>query len=75
MISNDQTKVENFFTVSVPEAIIKIRENSKVKFDEVFYKSPEEIMKEEIKREEERRRHKEKIESDLREKNKRKRES
>ena len=43
-------KISEFFTVFVPEAILKIRQNSKVKFDEVLYKSLEEIKCEEERR-------------------------
>ena len=36
-------KNREFFTSTIPEAILAIKQNSKVKFEEVFYKSPEEI--------------------------------
>ena len=61
-------KDREFFNVSIAEAILAIRENSKVKYDEVFYKSPQEILKEEIRREEARKRQEEKIEKELEEK-------
>ena len=34
-----------FFKVSVPEAIIVIRQTAKIKYQEIFYQSPEEIRK------------------------------
>lgn len=61
-------KDREFFYVSIAEAILAIRENSKVKYEEVFYKSPQEILKEEIRREEARKRQEEKIEKELEEK-------
>ena len=36
-------KNREFFTSSIPEAILTIKQNSKVKYEEIFYKSPHEI--------------------------------
>ena len=36
-------KNREFFTSTIPEAILAIKQNSKVKYEEVFYKSPHEI--------------------------------
>ncbi len=48
-----------FFKVSVPEAIIVIRQTAKIKYQEIFYQSPEEIRKVEAEQENKRRREEE----------------
>ena len=63
-------KDREFFNVSIAEAILVIRENSKVKYEEVFYKSPQEIRKEKIRREEARKKQEKEIEEELEEKRK-----
>ncbi len=61
---------KEFFICSIPDAIIAIRENSTIVNGEenIFYKSPQDILKEEIRRNEERKRQKEKKEKELDEK-------
>ena len=61
-------KDREFFNVSIGQAILAIRENSTIKYEEVFYKSKEEIIKEQIKRDEEKRLKQEKTENETREK-------
>lgn len=62
-----------FFDCTVPEAIIAIRENSKRDFEEVYYKSPEEIKREE-ERQREKRLYEEKIKFIIERKEREKRE-
>ena len=39
-------KKREFFTCSIPHAILTIQQNSKIKYEEILYKSPEEIEEE-----------------------------
>lgn len=54
-------KNREFFTCTVPEAIVVIRNSATIKYEEIFYKSPEEIKKqsENLKKEQELKRKKE----------------
>ena len=42
-------KNREFFQCSVPQAIVSIRKNAHIKYEEIFYKSPEQIKAEELK--------------------------
>lgn len=57
-------KNREFFNCSVPEAIVVIRNYGTIKFEEVKYKSPEQIRKEQVQAETRKRRENEKREKD-----------
>ena len=57
-------KDREFFTCSVPEAIIAIRNHTKIKYEEIIYKSPEQIEKKQRAKQERERIEKAKLEKE-----------
>lgn len=60
-------KDREFFTCSVPEAIIAIRNHTKIKYEEIIYKSPEQIEKKQRAKQERERIEKAKLEKEHKE--------
>ena len=57
-------KNREFFTCSIPEAILAIRQASQIKYEEVLYKSPEEIYERQKQKEEEEQAEKDRLEKE-----------